>query len=178
MIQTNDAPGNTGQSDSIKLLPSSWIGNWETYWSQNPKDAIAALKELTDVLQSLQASLGETSSSPVQSNFSGVEIQFLQQAEKIVLEHIHDEAFSVHQLSKLMNISYRQLHRKLQVTAESSPAIFIRKIRLNKAHELLRKKLEKPTQVAYMVGFYNSSFFSSCFKKQFGVTPLYVYKNG
>jgi AraC-like DNA-binding protein len=47
----------------------------------------------------------------------------------------------------------------------------IRKLRLQKAEQLLQQKWEPVSQVAYEVGFSNLSYFSKVFKDEFGVLP-------
>ncbi|MDE6239638.1 MAG: helix-turn-helix transcriptional regulator, partial [Muribaculaceae bacterium] len=48
---------------------------------------------------------------------------------------------------------------------------FIRVMRLNKAKGLLESGKYQISEVAYMVGFADPKYFSTCFKKQFGVSP-------
>ena len=43
--------------------------------------------------------------------------------------------------------------------------------RLKKAAQLLKEGKCGIVEIAYMVGFSSPSYFSSCFKKQFGVLP-------
>ncbi|MBQ7194929.1 MAG: helix-turn-helix transcriptional regulator, partial [Bacteroidales bacterium] len=48
---------------------------------------------------------------------------------------------------------------------------FIREIRLKKAAQLLRVKGYNVSEVMYEVGFNHRSYFSSCFKELFGMSP-------
>ena len=64
-----------------------------------------------------------------------------------------------------------QLHRKLRALVNQSAGELIRTIRLNKAAVLLKEKTGNIAEIAYDVGFTNPSYFSECFRKQFGMLP-------
>jgi AraC-like DNA-binding protein len=70
-----------------------------------------------------------------------------------------------------MSMSRSQLYRKIHALTGMSPNEFIRYNRLQKAAELLSHHTGNISEAAYEVGFSNPSYFSECFKKQFGVLP-------
>lgn len=58
-----------------------------------------------------------------------------------------------------------------------SPVDFIKNIRLKQAANLLREKKMDVSLVAYSVGFTNQSYFSTMFKKLYGISPTeYIMK--
>lgn len=61
--------------------------------------------------------------------------------------------------------------RKLKGVLGIGPNEYLRLTRLKKAAALLQEKEYGIVEIAYMVGFSTPSYFSSCFKKQFGVLP-------
>jgi len=88
----------------------------------------------------------------------------------IVKEHYQQESFNRVIASELMCVSERQLNRKLNALIDYSFSDYLRKFRLDKA----KKELEcggQITEVAYTVGFSAPSYFSHCFKAEFGVSP-------
>ena len=97
--------------------------------------------------------------------------QFLQRFRDLILEQLDDEQLSVEVLSGQMNLSRSQLHRKLKALTGFSPNVWVRKIRLQKARQLLEQKAGTVTEVAFQVGFSNLSYFAKCFREEFGVAP-------
>jgi AraC-like DNA-binding protein len=97
--------------------------------------------------------------------------RFLQKVRGIVEDHIPDSEFTVEAFSEAMHVSRVQLHRKLKALIDLSAGDYIRTLRLNKAADMLSHHTATITEIAYEVGFNNPSYFSECFKKQFGLTP-------
>ncbi|MCJ8270045.1 MAG: ATP-binding protein, partial [Psychrosphaera sp.] len=88
-----------------------------------------------------------------------------------ILEGAHsDMELRVGSLADGLNISERQLFRKLKSTVDMSPTEYLRNFRLLKAAGLLRLG-QKSTVVALEVGFSSASYFTKCFRAQFGVAP-------
>lgn len=90
---------------------------------------------------------------------------------KIINDNITDPDISVEKLAADLNMSRSSFQRKLKGLTGLSPVEFIRLIRLKKAAELLRDGNYRVSEVAYMVGFNKPSYFTSLFKKQYGVLP-------
>jgi signal transduction histidine kinase/DNA-binding response OmpR family regulator len=97
--------------------------------------------------------------------------KFLQKVRSVVEANMSSFAFSVEQLAEETNLSRTQLLRKLKALTGLSPNEFIKDLRLKKAADMIRQKADTITQIGYSVGFNDQSYFTKCFKKQFGVTP-------
>ena len=69
------------------------------------------------------------------------------------------------------------LHKKIVSLTGEPPVELIRRVRLNKALELMDKKFGNLSEIALEVGFNNPAYFSECFKKQFGITPTQYLHN-
>jgi signal transduction histidine kinase/ligand-binding sensor domain-containing protein/DNA-binding NarL/FixJ family response regulator len=100
-----------------------------------------------------------------------VDQKFMQRVILIIQKYLSDSDFDVEMLSSAMALSRMQVHRKLIGLTGYTPGSFIRHIRLNKAAELLKNKTGTVSEIVFEVGFNNLSYFSKCFKKQFGVLP-------
>ncbi|MBO4801639.1 MAG: helix-turn-helix domain-containing protein [Bacteroidaceae bacterium] len=88
-----------------------------------------------------------------------------------VNHHLDDSEFSVEQLCEEAGISRAHLHRKMKEMTGMPVTEFIRNIRLEQAARLLKERKLNVTQVAYSVGFSNLGYFSTVFRKHFGLTP-------
>ncbi|MEJ2594982.1 MAG: two-component regulator propeller domain-containing protein [bacterium] len=97
--------------------------------------------------------------------------QFLIRAFKLVETHLTDTDFDITTFCREMALSRSQLHRKLHSIINLSASEFIRLIRLNKAARLLKTGKATVSEIAYETGFNTLSYFTRCFRKQFGVTP-------
>lgn len=102
---------------------------------------------------------------------------FLKNTLEIIEEHLDQADFNVECLQKNLGVSRMQLHRKLKALVNQAPVEFIRSIRLQRAAQLLSVGQESISQIAYQVGFNNLSYFTKCFKQQFGCLPSAYLEN-
>ena len=70
-----------------------------------------------------------------------------------------------------MGMSRVQLYRKLKSLTNSSPKELLRRLRLKKAASLLAASDMTVAEIAYEVGFSSPSYFTKCYKEQFGESP-------
>ena len=68
-------------------------------------------------------------------------------------------------------MSSTHLYRKLKSLTHLSANEIIKRYRIKKASPLLKNKEGNISEIMYEVGFSNLSYFSKCFKTEFGVTP-------
>ncbi|MDW7693621.1 alpha/beta fold hydrolase [Flammeovirgaceae bacterium SG7u.111] len=96
---------------------------------------------------------------------------FLENVLQCIDAQIDNESFGVEMLCREMCISERQLQRKLKAITNKSPIQLISSVRLHRAKELLLASDYNIADVAFQTGFSNPSYFSKCFKKEFGLSP-------
>ena len=102
---------------------------------------------------------------------------FLDKLVKIVEQNLTNETFAVEDLQNEIGMSRMQLHRKLRALTNQSTSDFIRSIKLKRAAQILRQPGVQIAEAAYLSGFNHTSYFSKCFKEQFGILPSeYVRK--
>jgi CheY-like chemotaxis protein/two-component sensor histidine kinase len=102
--------------------------------------------------------------------------EFLRKAVKIVKDNISDPDFSVVKFCGLIEMSRPVLFRKLKSLVDQSPRDFIKIIRLKTAARLMLETDLSVKEITFKTGFADPKYFSSSFKKIFGVSPR-EYRN-
>ena len=101
---------------------------------------------------------------------SAQEQKFLSTIQKYVSENLH-RSISLDDLAEAVCLSSSSLYKKMKEYADISPMEYVMKVRLHRAVELLKDDSISVQEVAIAVGFNTHSFFSECFKREFGMTP-------
>lgn len=96
---------------------------------------------------------------------------FLIHFKDVVEARLSDSDLTVDDLAAAMNLSRVQLYRKVKAVSGSSPVELLRTARLNRGYQLLVKGDKNISEVAYEVGFTAPSYFTKCFKDEFGISP-------
>ena len=96
---------------------------------------------------------------------------FIVHFKKVVEAQLGNSDLSVDDLAEAMNLSRVQLYRKVKAISGSSPVELLRTARLNRGYQLLLTTSKNISEVAYDVGFTAPSYFTKCFKDEFGVSP-------
>lgn len=96
--------------------------------------------------------------------------KFVERATMIVLTHMSDVDFDIDKLCSEMAMSRTLLFGRLKSLTGKAPQDFIRLLRMEKAAELLRLGLTV-NEVSERIGFVNVKYFSTVFKKHFGIQP-------
>lgn len=120
----------------------------------------------------------EMLTSPVVTEATSVEEQFLIRLKEALAVDLANDKFSVEDLAEAMAMSRTQLHRKLKALTGQAASEFIRNYRLEYAYQLLEQKAGSVGEVAFQVGFSSSSYFSKAFSAKYGLSPKEVRKKG
>lgn len=97
--------------------------------------------------------------------------QFLKQLQAIIQKNLSDSEFGVEDMGQQIGLSRVQLYRKVKAMTGSSVVDLLRKARLAKARRLLETRSMSVSEVAYEVGFSAPSYFTKCFKDEYGMLP-------
>lgn len=103
--------------------------------------------------------------------YSKADENFMSKLDQYIMQHLEQAELSVKEMAEEMCMSSSNLFRKLKAITGKSPNEYLRIKRLKKAAELLLQNEYGVTEISLLVGFSSSTYFSSCFKKQFGITP-------
>ena len=117
----------------------------------------------------------ELLSSSTVVNAVSADEKFIAKVKQIIEGRMSDEKLGVESLADEVGLSRVQLYRKVHALTGISVNDFIRKLRLQKGAQLLYQNWGSIAEIAYEVGFSNPSYFSKCFKEQFGVNPSGYY---
>ena len=96
---------------------------------------------------------------------------FLLKFHDYIKVNLSDSDLSVETIGAELGLSRVQLYRKVKALTGQSPVELLRTARLNKGRELLQTTDKNISEVAYEVGFTAPSYFTKCFKDEFGISP-------
>ena len=116
-----------------------------------------------------------------QFTYNSIDKDFLEKAIKIVEESVRISDFNATDFYQAMNMSQPTLYRKIKSMTNLSPNEFIRNIKFKLACKLLVERKLSVSEVAYELGFTDSRYFSTVFKKEIGMSPseyIKMHKNG
>ncbi len=103
--------------------------------------------------------------------------KFITEFAAIVEKNIPNDAFSVDDICKEMNISRVQLYRKVKALMNCNVNDYISSTRLQKAKYYLQHEDLSVTEIAFKTGFSSATYFSTAFKGKFGLTPSEFREN-
>ena len=151
---------DSGQSSSKSLLPSE------------PSLPSVASDETNKSSDEANKSSDETnkSSDEKEPNLDPMDQAFVEKATRLVLENLSDTGFTIDRLCREMAMSRTLFYGKLKTLTGQGPQDFMRLIRLEQAAQYL-KQGDSVLDVSVKTGFVNVKYFSTVFKKHFGVSP-------
>ncbi|MGK7370150.1 MAG: hybrid sensor histidine kinase/response regulator transcription factor [Candidatus Halalkalibacterium sp. M3_1C_030] len=103
--------------------------------------------------------------------------RFLKQVQSVIEKYMENSNFGVDWLADEVNLSTRQLQRKIRDITDLSAGGYIRMMRLERASQLISQEWGNVSEIAYKVGFQDSKYFSKLFKQTFGSTPTEYTEN-
>jgi AraC-like DNA-binding protein len=87
-------------------------------------------------------------------------------------ENWQDADFDISRYCYVVAMSTSQLYRKMVSLTGLSPNALLKQYRLEKAKELMKKQRYSIAQITYEAGFTSASYFTKCFKKEYGLLPM------
>ena len=140
----------------------------------NSKVLLARIENLLrqrQLLKHLYQGSQEAEKEISESHLEDRDKQFLKQLQTIIQQNLSDSEFGVEDMGQQIGLSRVQLYRKVKAMAGSSVVDLLRKARLAKAKRLLETRSMSVSEVAYEVGFSAPSYFTKCFKEEYGMLP-------
>ena len=96
---------------------------------------------------------------------------FLLKFRDFIEKNMSDSDLNVETIGAELGLSRVQLYRKVKALTGQSPVELLRTARLQKGRQLLQTSGKTISEVAYEVGFTAPSYFTKCFKDEFGISP-------
>ena len=113
---------------------------------------------------------GQTFDNVAEAVLNPQDQAFVDRATSLVLAHLSDTNFNIDRLCREMAMSRTLFYGRLKTLTGQSPQDFMRLIRLEQAAIFL-KQGDSVLEVSVKAGFVNVKYFSTVFKKHFGVSP-------
>ncbi len=139
-------------------------GMLENVENASGREEMNAFAENTDVAE-------KALDEDPKAQFSESDQRLLTEVTEAIETHMIDSDFNVTTLQEIVGIGSKQLYRKVKAMTGMTPVEYIREMRMRKASMMLNEGKFSVSEVMYTVGFSNSSYFSKCFSKAFGMTP-------
>ena len=106
------------------------------------------------------------------------EQEFLKKALDCLHNHLDDSDYDRDAFAADMGASASTLYNKLRAITGMNVSTFIRDARMKEAKRLAEANPNmRVSDLAYRVGFQDPKYFSTCFKKQFGIQPKEFMEN-
>lgn len=140
---------------------------WQTGWGIVSLIVIAGIA----ILAILVVRKKRTKASPASPKSKPSEPEFIQKVRALVEQHMKESEYGVEQLANDLCMERTGLYKKLTSMTSTTPVAFIRNIRLHRAAQLLKEQRMSVNEIAEATGFSSSSYFTKCFKKEFGMLP-------
>ena len=141
----------------------------------NAKELEVRVKKLIESRNNLREKFKkEFLLEPTDVNSISMDDDFIKRVHDTIEEKMANPEFNVEVLLDDFALGQRQFTRKVIALTGQTPVQFIRIMRLKRAMTLIRQGAGSLSQIAFDVGFRNLSYFSKCFRLQFGKLPSEV----
>ena len=107
-------------------------------------------------------------------NTTSLDQEFILNVLNYINKNISDNNLNVENLADELLLSRSKLYRKIKALTGLTANEFIRNVRLEKSKEILENSEFSISEICYKVGFSSPSYFTKCFKLQYGVLPKEV----
>ena len=146
----------------------------EAYISK-PFNQEILISQIKSILQQRKVLIGKYENTvelkPDEIKVTSKDKIFIEKVLNQIEEHLEEPGFNVEKLVDELNISRTLFYKKITSITGYKPVELVRLIRLKRSYQLLETGEYNISEVAYMVGFNDIRYFSTCFKKEFGKSP-------
>lgn len=138
----------------------------------NIRYLVACAHQIVDSRRKLYAKFSQdVYLMPGNTTTNDLDKEFLQKAVDYIVNNLQDSQLSVDSIAALYNLSRMQVYRKIKALTGKSVVEFIKMVRMKQAISLMDANKLTLAEIAYEVGFNSASYFTRCFKEEYGKTP-------
>lgn len=109
--------------------------------------------------------------APLLNALHGEDKRFVESFTAFLEAHLDDGRLDVPQICEGLGVSRSVLFGRCKALLGTTPATYLRRLRLERARALIREGGRSMTDISYAVGFNDPHYFSKTFRKEFGITP-------
>lgn len=135
------------------------------------------IKNLLEQRKRLKEKINFPSIEPKLISPSSIDEKFIKKTMLVLEKHISNNLLSVEDLAQEIGMTQTQFYRKIKNLTGFSASKFVQVFRLKRAAQMLGTNKFKVSEVLYEVGFSSPSYFTKCFKIQFGKSPTEFLEN-
>ena len=150
--------GGTGAIDMFLQIVANDLG---------PEVSSAVARQIMH--QSIRS--GSASQPGADSPYKQIRHQSVRRALKLMEDHV-EQPIRVSEIAQHSRVSQKQLERLFESYFATTPQLYYRAMRLDHARTLVRLTELNIWQIALIVGFSTTNYFSRCYRERFGLSPL------
>ena len=142
---------------------------------EKPFDPMALILKVRNVLETKVNLVSKGNSQQQDHTADSIEtldFLFIQDFKKFIQKEYANADLSVEFLCNEMALSRSQMYKKVIALIGKSPVDYIQEIRMREAMHLIKTTVLSISEISFRVGYNDSRYFSSRFKKHTGLTPL------
>jgi len=102
---------------------------------------------------------------------------FLKEVIKIVDAKMGDYDFNIDLVAEKMNMGRTTFYKKFKSLTGQAPIEFVKDMRIESAKQHFDNGHLTVSKVAYLSGFNNPKYFSTCFRDKYGISPMEYIKS-
>ncbi len=134
-------------------------------------------RQLDQLLELPRRENGSMEIEPADIVIAPPDQEFLGELVAVIEARMDDPSLTVASLSKDLGMSRSQLHRRLKALTGEAPGDFLRRFRLQRAAQLLRKSRLNISEVGFQVGFRTHAHFTKRFRDHFVLYSKYAFSS-
>lgn len=157
---------NTAEEDMLQGLTSGAVD-----YIKKPFNSNELVLKINNILHTKRAYDSNSWKAVLSNTFEenpNLDEQFVSDLYDLIVQNLELANYSVQQLAEDLNLSERNLYRKVKEHIGMPVATFIREVKLQRAHDLLaNKKVKSLSEAANKVGFKSVSHFAKLYNAKF-----------